>query len=254
MIKIDKGPAPVSIEKAKAKYALKNNSEYLDHVEDYNSGKKKFNFTAAYRSSSVKAKLMARQYSKCCFCEAKFVNDDAHVEHFRPKGMVVTVIDGQVSYPGYYWLAYDWDNLFLCKSTTNSSVKLNYFPLIGDIQRNRNHMDNLFETPVLIDPSKEDPRQFIGFVQEEIVGLNERGKQNISLLGLRNPQLDEARRIYFRQLAEAKDAVDLFVANNISLAEPAVNALVVSLRESVKPHSEFSSMAIDLLKGWPHLQ
>lgn len=254
MIKIDKGPAPVALERAKARYNIINNGLYLGNTRGYNTGKKTFSFTAAYRSSAVKAALTARQHGKCCFCEAKFVNDDAHVEHFRPKGMVESWPKRQASYPGYYWLAYEWENLFLCKSTTNSSVKLNYFPLSGKIRRNRNHQDTRLEAPILIDPSKEDPRAFIRFKKEEIVGLNARGKKNIELLGLRNPQLDEARRTLYRKLSDARDAADLLIADGHPLNHPVVHSLIISLRESILPSAEFSSMAIDLLRGWPHLR
>src|SRR5580692_5479797 len=51
-------------------------------------------------------------HSKCAACESR-VGISAHfsVEHFRPKSPVVDAKSSQ----GYWWLAYDWSNLFaLC--------------------------------------------------------------------------------------------------------------------------------------------
>lgn len=250
MIRINKGPAPKVLVKARLRYDAINNKDYLDFQNEYDNGIKAFEFKASYRSKTVKKLLTKRQNGKCCFCEAKFVNDDSHVEHFRPKGRVDSWPDGKKSYPGYYWLAYAWDNLFLCKSTTNSSVKMNYFPLITPVTRNTSHLGTAIESPIIIDPSKENPRDFIVFQGHEIVGLNDRGKQNIELLGLRNPQLDEARRNLYMKLQCLKDAVDLLIFNGESPEDPRIKPLIDILKESIKESAEFSSMAIDLLQGW----
>lgn len=253
MIRINKGSAPVQLTRAKSRHNRINNALYVADPAAYNAGTKKFSFTAAYRSDAVKLALTIAQHGKCCFSEAKFVNDDAHVEHFRPKGRVDAWPRGATTYPGYYWLAYDWDNLFFCKSTTNSSLKLNYFPLLGNVRRNRNHLDTRIESSLIIDPSKEEPRQFIKFVKEEIKGINPRGKKNIEILGLRNAQLDEARRSLYRKLEQLRNSVDLLLASGVPKNDAVVSAIIDSLKEAILPKSEFSSMAIDLLTGWPHL-
>src|SRR5258705_11060485 len=60
---------------------------------------------------------------KCAYCESKIVvNQPGDVEHFRPKGRVVDENfrpikirhkkKGEMNHPGYYWLAYEWNNLF----------------------------------------------------------------------------------------------------------------------------------------------
>jgi uncharacterized protein (TIGR02646 family) len=253
MIKIDKGPAPVALVRAKARYDAINNPLYVTNRHAYNNGTDTFGFTAAYRSVAVKTRLNSRQHGKCAFSEAKFVHDDFHVEHFRPKGKVEAWPTGAATYPGYYWLAYDWDNLFLAKSTLNSALKRNFFPLLGRVGRNRNHLDTRMENSLLIDPGTENPRLFINFEKEEIKGLNIRGTKNIELLGLRSPQLDEARRKLYRKLENIKDAVDLLLEGGYPLTHPKINEFRITLQESTLPQAEFSSMAIDLLTGWPHL-
>ncbi len=254
MIKISKGSAPASLARAKTRYDRINNAAYLADQVDYNNGTKKFTFTSAYKSDDVKAALNTVQNGKCCFSEAKFVNDDAHVEHFRPKGYVEDKATGVISYPGYYWLAYDWTNLFYCKSRTNSSIKRNFFPLIGSGGRRLNHTDMRTEKSVLIDPSAEDPRKHIRFINEEIKGVTTRGKKNIDLLDLRNGQLDEARRTKFNSLKAMKNAADLMINSGIPIATPELTAIINELKQSILPQAEFSSMAIDFLQGWPHLR
>jgi len=253
MIKIDKGNPPAALVRAKVQHDQINNAAYLLDPPGYNSGHKKFSFTEAYKSASVKKTLNIVQNGKCCFSEAKFVNDDAHVEHFRPKGFVENKVTGAISYPGYYWLAYDWSNLFYCKSTTNSSFKRNFFPLVKRGRRKKNHLDNTVEVCVLIDPSTDDPRQHIRFRNEEIKGVTSRGKKTIELLDLRNGQLDEARRTKFNYLRAMKNAADLMISNGIPMDTPQLIALIHELKQSILPQAEFSSMAIDFLQGWPHL-
>ncbi|WP_439697397.1 hypothetical protein ACFGVS_03075 [Mucilaginibacter sp. AW1-7] len=253
MIKINKGAAPVALARAKTRYDGINNPLYVANRRAYNNGTSTFSFTAAYKSDSVKLTLTARQHGKCAFSEAKFVHDDFHVEHFRPKGMVEAWPSGVATYPGYYWMAYDWDNLFLAKSTLNSALKRNFFPLVGRVRRNRNHLDTRVENNLLINPGTENPRSFIRFENEEIKGINRRGKQNIELLGLRSPQLDEARRNLYRKLVNIRDAVDLLLESGVPLTHPKISEFRTTLQEAILPEAEFSSMAIDLLTGWPHL-
>nr|WP_294779096.1 hypothetical protein [uncultured Flavobacterium sp.] len=253
MIQIIKGAAPASLVVAGTALHNAMKVDYLIHTRDYRKGSRTFSFTDAYKSEDVKKELKDIQHNKCCFCEAKFVNDFFHVEHFRPKGRVDKWPRGAFSYPGYYWLAYEWTNLFLAKGKTNTSYKRNFFPLSGNITRNRSHLENKVESSVLIDPGTEDPRLHIRFVNEEISGVTKRGLKNIKLLDLRNPEIDEARRTKYVILNALKSSIDLLVDEGVNITTPAVQDMIQPLRDAIKPQAEFSSMAIDLLLGWPHL-
>ena len=63
----------------------------------------------------------------------------------------------------------------------------------------------------------------------------------------------EARSKRFAELAGLKEQVDIAVAMGIDVAHPMLAANLRILRQAVRPEAEFSSMAIDLLTGWPHL-
>jgi len=246
MIKIVKGSIPIGLVRG-------NKRQLALLLVQYAEGKRDFKFTAAYKSVSVKAALRTDQYNKCCFSEAKFVGDDSDVEHFRPKGQVDEWPSGFSYQPGYYWMAYTWSNLFLCKTTINRSFKRNFFPLTDELQRNFSHLDTRIEVPLLIDPTVDDPRDHIKFVGDEPVGLTLQGKCTIKLLNLRSPEFEEARRIRLKILRLIKEFVEKALKDGYNDTEPLVADAINELRTYVQPHSEFSSMAIDFLSGWPHL-
>ncbi len=198
--------------------------------------------------------LIICQHNKCCFSEAKFVGDYSNVEHFRPKGRVDPYPNGDSQYPGYYWLAYDWSNLFLCKARINSSDKRNFFPLKYDKNRNKSHHDTNKEEPLFINCSEEDPRKFINYVEEEPKGIDDegRGEFNITFFQLRHFDFTEARRERLAFIKGMKELIEIGIANGKTKEE--LKTYIELLRTAMSPKAEFSSMAIDFLSGWPPLQ
>lgn len=256
MIRINKGTAPVGL--ARSGQALKdaNILLYNNDQVNYDSGVSTFNFTNAYRTEEVKGALIACQHNKCCFTEAKFTGDYFNVEHFRPKGRIDEYNGTNRSYPGYYWLGYDWDNLYLSKTRPNISHKRNFFPLYDESNRNRNHSDTRTEEPMLIDPGNEDPRDYIRFHGDEPKGVDAkgRGKFNIDFFDLRHSEFEEGRRTKLGLLTALRDAVDLLLSSGFTLADPVVANSLDNLKRTMQPEAEFSSMAIDFLSGWPPLE
>ncbi|MNT06512.1 hypothetical protein D3C72_1411790 [compost metagenome] len=83
----------------------------------------------------------------------------------------------KLNYPGYYWLAYDWDNFLFSCAICNQRHKKNIFPLINPGSRAKNHHSSIkFEKPFFIDPSKENPKFLIKFNQEVATGIDKRGR------------------------------------------------------------------------------
>ena len=95
-----------------------------------------------YGSPQVKQALAAAQHDKCCFCESK-VSHVAYgdVEHFRPKAAVRSSPESQERTPGYYWLAYQWSNLYFACEQCNRRHKRNLFPLQDEDARVVSHHD-----------------------------------------------------------------------------------------------------------------
>jgi uncharacterized protein (TIGR02646 family) len=109
----------------------------------------------------VKDHLCRYQSGKCAFCEiTRRPKYEFDVEHFRPKAKVTERPD----HPGYWWLAYRWSNYLLSCKSCNSEYKKTHFPLLRENDRAMRPSDPLArERPVLIDPSIEDPAEYIGF-------------------------------------------------------------------------------------------
>ena len=177
--------------------------DYLLHKAEYDAGQRTFSFDAAiYGGETVKNALIKAQHGKCCFCERK-TGKDGDVEHFRPKAGCRQTSKGPLLRPGYYWLAYDWDNLFLSCSACNQRHKRNFFPLADPAKRAGSHTDDVaLETPLFLHPSLQDPEQHIGFRKEIPYAINGSlaGKETIKALGLDREFLNEVRRDHLNML------------------------------------------------------
>lgn len=116
--------------------------------------------------------LIAHFGNKCWYTDAANYGARLDVEHFRPKATAIelTVTDCEeatndllLKLPtrrreGYWWLAFDADNLMLCAQVMNREDKRNLFPLHKDSPvasgTNRNAWRN--EIPVFLDPRQPD--------------------------------------------------------------------------------------------------
>lgn len=185
---------------------------YLTNPTDYDTGKSTFKIEPSiYGDSSVKEQLKLDQHDKCCFCEADFTaNGYGDVEHFRPKLGFTEMRNSKLIRPGYYWLAYDWNNLFFSCQLCNQRFKKNYFPLEDEAKRARNHtFDYLEESPLLLHPLVDNPEDHITFNRHVPVPAAEskRGKLSITGFGIDRPDLNRIREAHLQN-----------VRNNILLA------------------------------------
>ena len=205
MIKINKPKdvPKVLLDKGKKKRKA-NCSAYTRNKAAYDNGEKKFEFDLKiYGHITVKEELIEAQHDKCCFCESN-VKHGFHgdVEHFRPKGGVKQTAKGPLQKPGYYWLAYEWSNLFFSCQLCNQSFKKNLFPLENPKDRAISHHDDIKkEKPKFVSPA-ENPEQYIAFRQEVpyAVDDNLRGKATIEALGLDRNKLNDRRKEYLDTL------------------------------------------------------
>jgi len=108
----------------------KGAKECGEMCQDYDKGVRKFKFDGdIYGHAEVKQLLYEIQNEKCIYCETKFThNSPGDIEHFRPKSL-------------YYWLAYDWKNLFLSCEECNRRYKRDKFPLFNPANKNNSHHD-----------------------------------------------------------------------------------------------------------------
>jgi len=226
---------------------------YLRAPKVYRSGAKTFEFDRdVYGHAQVKEPLRTAQHDKCAFCESKLTHVAyGDVEHFRPKAGFRQRAKDALERPGYYWLAYAWENLLFACQICNQRHKQNAFPLQNPAKRARTHQDTLAdEKPTFVDPAAEDPAAFLSFREEVPFGRNRRGAATIQALGLKRTPLTERRK----DLLDALRA-NFVIAHALSPTESAVLIEEVRdardvLRRAVADAGEFAAMVRAAIPVW----
>ena len=241
MIRINKPPRAPAILRNRGKDTTNFNCvEFGDAANDFLSGSKTFKFDSSiYGAKSVKKALIKAQHGKCCFCEAKVTHVAyGDVEHFRPKAGYRQKKEDPLGRPGYYWLAYEWANLFFSCQLCNQRFKGNLFPLKDTRMRARSHFDDITKEELLfVDPGKMDPEGFIGFRDEYPFAINGNavGKTTIKALGLDREVLNDRRRDRLAMLRLLKSLAES--------AEPESVDAQAFLERAIRSDAEFSAMA-----------
>lgn len=164
-----------------------------------------------YADDAVKAALEELFSDKCAYCETKVTaGSDWDVEHFRPKGRVAERED----HPGYYWLAYEWTNLYLgcthCNqarrdrpvwadpTTGPAEGKVDQFPMEDESARAMSPEDRLGdERPLLLDPCRDSPEDHLQFgIDGSVVAVqgSPTGEASIRVFHLGRRRLKKRRR------------------------------------------------------------
>ncbi len=241
MITIDKPKlAPKKLRTDGKKKTQANCTSYTQNKREYDTGQKKFDFNSnIYAHKTVKAALRKIQHDKCCFCESKVTHISyGDVEHFRPKAGVRQRPGVPLERPGYYWLAYEWSNLFFSCQLCNQRYKENLFPLIKQDDRAKSHHDVInLEKPLFINPN-EDVEKFISFREEVIFAIDDkpRGKATIKALGLDRDELNDMRKDYFDKLEL------IYELANLKPPIPESEKAKKHITKSIQSSSQYASM------------
>lgn len=255
MIKVDKSNVPVPGILSQRGSQLTNNNcaEYDKFSNCYLSGVKKFTFERdVYGHKSVKDSLKDLQNNKCCYCEGKVTaHGFGSVEHYRPKAAVRQTRSSQREYPGYYWLAYSWDNLYFCCDVCNNK-KLEIFPLQATHERARSHNDDLdIEQPLVLNPGgDEDPQDHIKFKGARAAGEASTliGRKTIEIVDLNREDLIESRLEHFNFLKSLIDMIKISDARNTSGKNlNRINNARQRLKAASGAKSQYSAMASCLI-------
>ncbi len=202
----------------------------------------------------------AQHGGKCAYCETRILPGyPGDVEHYRPKAEVKEPRDrgnrddtggkapgrrwGRPTKPGYWWLAYRWDNyLYSCNRCNN--WKANSFPLRGS----RGSMApgiEAEEDPLILNPYVTEPVPHMSFNElGEIVGLTEAGTVTIDRCGLdrRNLVIDR-ERIALQLLRDLEDYVEALAAENPMAKRHALRRLLDACDDS-KPYAGMARVIV----------
>lgn len=163
-----------------------------------------------YAHRDVRATLERVHSGKCAYCESRIEHAAyTDIEHYRPKGRVRQGTGSPATEPGYWWLAYEWDNLLLACPRCNRTAKGDRFPLADPAGRALGpdaHIDA--EAPLLLDPAREDPDPHLEWRDEVVVGRTDRGAATVAVLQLNRVGLLERRRERLTQLTLCRDLVE----------------------------------------------
>ncbi len=215
----------------------------------YDNGEKEFKSSDfdsnIYGHDEVKGRLIGIQDYKCCFCESKIGHISfGDVEHFRPKAGWVQN-DEKINKPGYYWLAYNWENLMLSCQICNQRHKRNFFPLLSHSSRALSHADDIkLEQPVFINPTSEEVEKLITFNEEipKAVNDNQRGSETIIKLGLDRELLNEQRRQTLNKIRDIYDLAKGYPETYPELKKKADNKIKKYYDSSLLDETEYASM------------
>ena len=165
-----------------------------------------------------KSDYFALYHGKCVYCESPLrVDGWDQLDHFRPKYAVLDghrqpIRVGGQEHPGYYWLAYDWQNLVPACAMCNQQ-KDAIFPLLQGSRHALAPKAVAKESPVLIHPALDRTRPERHFDYRPKTGALElktdRARAIDKIVKLNREGLLDARRACFDAAIQlVKDFLD----------------------------------------------
>jgi hypothetical protein len=221
----------------------------------------------------------------CAYCERHLATcgQPGAADHFRPKkrvdhlsippsddSRVKTSLPNQsiIYHPGYFWIAYDWENILPACNACNSGAKGTYFPVAhrhcllepissggqesstypGYYYPTIAELDQL-EEPMLVNPVMQDPGEHLVFGQHGAISSNsDRGQLTIIAFGLEKDGAVRSRS-HYQQIA-LTSAIFHFgsaVAGGADLKGAALSAAKATetLRDGTNPHSAAANAVLE---------
>ncbi|OYW78072.1 MAG: hypothetical protein B7Z37_00965 [Verrucomicrobia bacterium 12-59-8] len=236
-------------------------------------------------------------HGKCAYCETREARSPYHAEHFRPKGRVRFQAVGialkrrlqgartqdedglEMDHPGYFWLAYHWQNLLpSCNNCNSARGKNDQFPVGGkyvavtrlnpaEITALRHNQTpsptradvyylhpedlDLREQHVLLHPYIDDPEQHLVFGEFGIVAA-----RNASPMGEASIQVYdlEAEALRIARQSECEKAlakfIAAFLAANGSIASKSL-AAQTAIQDYIDGRLPYSAAVLGYLRLCP---
>jgi hypothetical protein len=220
----------------------------------------------------LKEWLLANVFNdKCAYCETRLPRSTYHGDHFRPKKAVAFLPEGQkhqqkaqctdgcggmVKHPGYFWLAYAWQNLFpSCGYCNTGEGKKTLFPVrreyVGPYEGHFPNVDELTtrEEPYLLDPYRDQPHKHLVFGERgEIAAVegSEKGKLTIRILDLDGGSLNRERQ-RAQEIEHRNFFLALIAEKGTVATDKAAEAYIASVEQQREPYSAAVAAYLRLL-------
>ncbi len=213
--------------------------------------------------SALRNALWAVGHTKCWYSEASLQECEGHVEHYRPKKRL-----HGAGHDGYWWRAFDWENLRLAHPTVNRrktdyltgkrAGKGSYFPLRDEARRAKSRADEANEEPVLLDPVIPTDTRLICFSgesgaprptysKEQNEWFHERAEQSIDYFHLDEASWNVKRADLMAEVRVLCDQLEQLAAAQ-PRDEAAYNKQIDEIVTYISPFAEFSSACLQVLR------
>jgi uncharacterized protein (TIGR02646 family) len=247
MIHIDRTSAPPIFKSAEWHREQKRATEFFTKSPP---GVSQHHFVFKFPKLPEVRKALERLFhGKCAFCETNYSAVSLmDIENFRPKGGAIGT-DGKLSLYHYWWLAYEWFNLYPACAECNRS-KGSRFPVDGERAPLRaNETEIRKERALLFDPCVDYPESDLVFaIDGNVASSSVRGRTTIDTYNLNRSALVTRRMMYGASLKLQWERV-----TDLKMQKSRASELDRELRVLSKylaPDSEFIAMCRSFLQQW----
>ncbi len=202
-----------------------------------------FTFDASvFAADAVRGSLFEAYGGKCAYCETPLTWETVVVNQFRPMSGALD-LQGVASPDHYWWLAYEWENLYPSCADCQS-FKGQRFPVAGRRARVGVTGERLAaEKPLLLDPRRDHPEAHLVFADDgTVASATRQGETTIDVLSLNRGTLVAPRAA---ALADARKEWNELVAR-LGSAPPEA-AEIEALFSLTRP---FAAMRRQFVNTW----
>lgn len=253
----EKMTEPEVFRSPRIKKLRKEAREYFGSMKT-SQGESQFNWDMSWYRE-IRDPLRKLFHDKCAFCESRLYGE-GDIELFRPKSRSMN-LDGKID-EGYWWLAHEWQNMYLVCQVCNQRYKRNRFPVKNRRAKNLAGLDR--EQALLIDPcrAQDFEMQHFTFVSSDdgwsvdMVPLTDRGEITIEILGMNHETLRSARSSELIQINDLLTNIAKYRSKNTLLLEALEKALstdepFLSMKQQLV--REFATNDVSLQEAFPSI-
>lgn len=198
MIYVDRNQVPTVVLPPELEEDRKRAEEFFNRPISQRS-QQRYKFRGLTKISNIRDALLNLFHSKCAYCESLLDPQTNYTtDRFRPHSGAVN-LDGSFDPDHYWWLAYEWFNIYPVCEVCNS-MKGNRFPIAGHRAKIKAEQADLAaEQALLLDPCTDQPEQHLVFSKEGLVASKTpQGQTTIDVFSLNRSRVVEARREAYR--------------------------------------------------------